>query len=216
MAPLFQGDWEFDHGSLAQSVVVDLAKYREYIGVLIENDQLRATMGQRSRQRAVQLFEWKSIVAQYELLWNELARSASELTFSPTAGARYIQPDYFRAFAHYATAWLDDESPVRLTRAGKEILNSETILPPNHPASEFRLLDPELLRQVLLAFEHSSPETAPSGKPQGEESRVRKLGSLIAHLDSSRGCHPDYLRRHVLWLIKYGFVDRVDQETRQY
>ena len=184
----------FDHLSLAQSVVVDLNAYRQSLQQLIRNDDLRMRMGAASRERALSHFSWPVIIAQYEALWMELAKVASKTPFTPERQIAYTRPPYFDAFSGYATSQLPEDLPLRLTESGMRLLKGEELLP-SYPAMA-ETLDEGLLRQALEAM-----------KIGGRLWRTYRLGTLAEDVAESRCIHPDLARRHVMWLLKYGFIE---------
>src|SRR5262249_2977175 len=65
--------WEFDHLALGQSVAIDVEAFQSHLQTIIENEQLRRTMGENSRRRAEALYSFPAVVKRYEELWSELA-----------------------------------------------------------------------------------------------------------------------------------------------
>ena len=67
----------------ASSTSVDLERLIERLTVLIEQPQLRRTMGEAGRARAQQSFDWSVVFAQYQELWAELNARRLALADSP-------------------------------------------------------------------------------------------------------------------------------------
>jgi starch synthase len=57
----------------AQSTAVDIATCTQAFAMLIADADLRKRMGDSGRQRAQQVFDWKTVIRQYEDLWLDLA-----------------------------------------------------------------------------------------------------------------------------------------------
>jgi glycosyltransferase involved in cell wall biosynthesis len=188
--------FEADHLALAQSVIVDNAAYTQYLQRLIENDDLRHTMAEESRERALSHFSWPVVVEQYETLWEELAAMAPTLVFEPKDRTDYTHIPYFDAFRTYPTGLLPEEAPIRLTASGVKLLRGKEPLPSYPGFSE--TLDETLLHQALQAvkFNRFFHRTYP-------------WSALAEDLADSRNVEPDRARRHVLWLLKYGYLESI-------
>jgi glycosyltransferase involved in cell wall biosynthesis len=186
--------WEFDHLSLAQSVVVDPAAYRLCLQRLIDDEGMRARMARRSRERALALYSWHTVIGQYEALWEELAESAIGVPMDRAGTTIYNQPPYFDAFCHYATAVISDRAHLRLTAAGTRMLRGREALPSY--LSRLECLSADLLQEALVAL-----------KVSRRLGRGYDLGGLVEDLAGVQVRHPDAVRRHVMWLMKHGFVE---------
>lgn len=62
------------HYLMSQTVVIDIIKYEEAFQKLIDDEELRKTMGEQSRKRAEQHYDWKVIIEQYNNLWERLIK----------------------------------------------------------------------------------------------------------------------------------------------
>ena len=58
-----------DNFYLAQSVCVDAGKTYEYLLDLIDNKNLRLKLGENGYQRALEKYDWKALIPEYEKLW---------------------------------------------------------------------------------------------------------------------------------------------------
>jgi len=187
----------FDHFSIGQSVALDMQEMANYLQLLIDNEALRNEMSQRSRKRASDLYSFRPIAKQYEELWCELERISRSSDARP-APVRLSRPLYYHFFGHYASTALSDETVLSITAAGAEICRAKRIAPP-YPAvlSGFQILDEDILRKALdscLRDGHSDV----------------RLGMLVELLGKACGYHSDHLRRHIMWLIKYGYLTPLD------
>jgi glycosyltransferase involved in cell wall biosynthesis len=188
--------FEADHLALAQSVVVDNAAYAQYLQRLIENDGLRQTMAEASRERALSRFSWPVVVGQYEALWAELAALAPTLIYEPKDRTDYTHMPYFDAFRTYPTGLLPEETPIRLTASGTRLLRGKEPLPSYPGFSE--TLDESLLHQALQAV-----------KINRLFHRSYRWSALAEDLADSKRVEEDRARRHVLWLLKYGYIEPI-------
>lgn len=206
-SPLLVGDREFDLGALAQSVAVDFVRLRAALKTMIDNDEMRSDMARNSRSRAVSVYSWPRVVERFESLWVELISEARKVPFETRAGAVHYRPAFFEAFGHFASHLLEDGVEICAHRGDATPTPVEIHeLPMTHPASALNLLNRDLLSHIMTVLA-SSPEVGDSGH---REQRKFTVGDLIRHLESYSQGGQDYMRRHLMWLIKYGYVDVLD------
>lgn len=180
-----------DHLRLAQSVVMDPGAYRRHLQALVGNPQLRREMGRRSRERAVALYSWRSVIRQYEALWSELAEEAGT-PYVAGPHAAYCTPAYYDTYRHFATAEIPDSTLLKLSDSGGAVVSGKEVLP-EYPGVAYTL-DAELLQKALVALKVTS--RLGQGYP---------LGQLVQ--DLGEGDEASRMRRHVLWLCKYGYLE---------
>ncbi|MGB2716708.1 MAG: glycosyltransferase family 4 protein [Vicinamibacterales bacterium] len=192
LAPLLQGDFEYDHGVLAQSVAVDTDALEHFLRVLVENAPLRAAMSERSRARALNVYAWPTIVAEYESLWTELSAAAARSTEGPVKTTAYVKPRYILAFQHYASELVSDEAVIRLTAGGSELCRRGRNAFP-HLEDACGLIDTVLLTELLRTLE-------------GAGGQGQSIDGLIIGLSCDVPYKPDVVRRHVMWLLKHALI----------
>jgi hypothetical protein len=110
----------YDHylANTSGCVAVDVAACVEAYVRLIENAELRQTMGRVARQRAEEVFDWRVVVRAYQELWGELAAIRSAAADPPAPDGRPPHPlreDPFAMFANFATVELTAHTRVRGT-----------------------------------------------------------------------------------------------------
>jgi len=193
----------FDQFTVGQSVAVDMSEMETYLHLLVNNEQLRSEMAERSRKRASACYSFRAVAKQYEELWLDLERIASRIAARPEV-VQLSRPRYYHFFGHYASRSLSDETPLEITSAGRQITRAKRIVPA-YPAflSAFQILDEDVLRKTLeLATGQNLPKV-------GSLVDVR-LGTLVQALRKECAYHPDHLCRHIMWLIKYGYLSPLD------
>ncbi len=187
----------FDHLALAQSVAVDMRAFVEAVKRLLSEPALLETMGKRSRERAVELYSWPKVVARHEALWAELSEEASLNPAPQRDGARYARPDYGRAFAHFATKILDDDTQLRLTPLGRSLCRGEVSMP-THYIEQWQYLDLNVVKRIV------------GGLIRSDETGERlSLGRIVAVMSKKSGdalVH-DFIVRHAMFLVKYGYAE---------
>jgi glycosyltransferase involved in cell wall biosynthesis len=114
------------HWLLGQSVGSDLRIATRYMKTLLENPQLRASMGKAARARVEALYAWPVIVRQYEELLGKLversrARRREANPFRHGLGSY----DYIEIFRHYATGVFESDASLRVTETGRRFFEHE-------------------------------------------------------------------------------------------
>lgn len=119
-------DNAYDHycGNVSQSTAVDVAAAATAYAALVVNPDLRRSMGQAARRRALDTFDWRVVVAAYQDLWRHLTevRAAAaggagiRVAVARPTGAAPLVPLYddpFRLFEGYPTARIRRATEVR-------------------------------------------------------------------------------------------------------
>jgi hypothetical protein len=200
--------WAQDLLSTSQSIAIDLGKYAESIQALIDSDTLRREMGERSRQRALALYSLPAIVRQYEALWGELADIARHL-HTPPGSARFDRPAYFDLYGHFASNSLSGETRLRLTAVGEQMARTGAYWPSNPGTlSDFKILDESLLRRMLEKVAAADPGGC---ETRGLHNSSFRMDDLVESFVEEQAFPSDYIRRHCMWLIKYGGFEVVSE-----
>ncbi len=71
--------WEDDHLRIAQSVTVDIEEMTRFLDILIGNPDRRVSMGEAAHKNVLAHFDWKCVMAQVYMLWQELSQVARNL-----------------------------------------------------------------------------------------------------------------------------------------
>lgn len=200
-SPLYGGEWESDHASLGQTVIVDPQKMREYLTALVLNAELREKMGKRSRERAVSEYSWRRVIHEYESLWAELQMTARNTPSLHSSRHNYTRPAYFDTFRHYATKLLDDNTRLRLSPFGDFSLERRSQAFLFHPAVRAGKLSALWLDGLLGDLRSTSEE-------QPRAPITRTIGHLIEFARTKCiTATDDDIRRHVMWLLKQGYAE---------
>ncbi len=184
--------WQYDHVVQGQSVALDIKCMHERLQLLIRRPDLRATMSERSRARAVAEFSYASVALRYDELWTQLATIADKVQPRPTA-RRFDQPAYFNCFGHFSTKELRDDGTIRKT--GNNALSVRKLIRITQmELTGLLVFDESLLERLIQLL--SIKETV---------SESISVGQLIS-LTSDETRLPDTVRRHILLLIKHGIA----------
>jgi D-inositol-3-phosphate glycosyltransferase len=172
-----------DHLLLGQATVVDIDALAGALQRLADDPDLRQRMAAESRRRAREKFDWRIIIRRYDQLWDELVEIASQLHGSPSRRT-YATPSFRSAFAHYATAVLDQSTRLGLSDAGWRVLAGEEPLP-----------------AYLAQLDAISPSMAEAALHRAADLLPASFEALAEALDKgSAGRH------HVMWLLKHGLL----------
>ncbi len=170
-----------------QSVVIDLPALERALVELSSNPDLRARMAEQSRRKALVSFGWPAIVGAYESLWAELEAVAGGLHVEAEPRPSAYDPPLFGMVGHYASRVLADHAELELTSAGRALLDGRDVLP---FSGRFEIHDDGLLSELLGALEGGPRTVEALGRPYAQSGRAL---------------------RHLLWLLKFGFVALVDR-----
>jgi glycosyltransferase involved in cell wall biosynthesis len=175
-------------------VSVDIEATAQAFVQLFESAELRQRMGQAGKQRAQQLYDWATIIAQYESLWKEqtqlrlAAQKVDQVTLPPHAWPARMDP--FFAFESYPTQTLKPTSVLALTDASA----TKALLRVNQYKS--------------LAMVNFAKLVLPTDAEIAHVLNVAAQGScsaqaLIQGIDPSRQA---FVMRSLAWLLKLGVL----------
>lgn len=183
-------------GQVSQCTAVDVAAATEAFSALAENPDLRRKMGDAARRRALETFDWRVVIGQYQSLWRELAHIRNRADESaPVVEGRPLHPlrdDPFSLFDGYATATVGVETVVSLpsgiiaAEAGARLaaLRAHTM---NDFAHSVMLSDQEIEALLSSLAEDGSCDVLTLAENLADDSRYR-------------------LSRTLVWLAKLGIV----------
>ena len=178
-----------DHVGLGQSVSVDLEDWYRSIETLLLNEDLRRRMGEASRRRAVELYSNAVVAGMHRELWREVQEECAGQDEAIAYKQELSAPDYFRCFGHYASELVNDTTLLMRTELGDSALAGEIERYRTLPAMD-SLLDPQLVNALLAQF---------AGKSAS-------MGDVCGKAMEQHPATASTARRHVMWLIKHGFV----------
>jgi glycosyltransferase involved in cell wall biosynthesis len=183
--------WRYDHMVLGQSVAIDLDNLFQSLQELVRNEDLRRRMAVASRDRAVREFSYEAIARRYDALWHELAAQAAEVERLAARG-RFDQPSYSAILQHYASEQVTDDTLVAKSYWVDRVTAIET-------QSANGWGRPVLSDGLLNNLVEFVDEHCPSGR------LPLRVGALVLSM-AEKGYRREIVRRHILWLIKYGYL----------
>ena len=117
---------------LAQQTVVDINELRQYLKILINNEDLRHRFGTNGRARVLERFCWRVVMNRYKDLWKE---QWQQLDQTGQVVEWHAPLNIEKQFGHFATALLDAQtifkrtSHVPLLSSGRRIDESRVPYP---------------------------------------------------------------------------------------
>jgi len=190
---------DYDHyiGNTSQLVAVDTGAAAQAFAALIGDPALRRRMGAAARAEARERFDWRTVVAQTQELWADLAdrrRVLEEVaplrdrSVASKAVAHPARPDPFTAFAAYPSFQLHPESIVRLAPGAS-------------------VAEGERRRRSRLA-EFAAPVLPTAADLAAIIARLEESGSASAQdlVDAVRSEHPLRVFRALVWMAKMDLV----------
>jgi alpha-maltose-1-phosphate synthase len=172
----------------AQATAINIGEVRDALVNLGRSRELRTSMGEAGRRRAVHSFDWRTIIKAYQALWAELEAMRGTEPIRHSAPNPH-HPDPFTLFESFASHKITDESAISLSLAlnAKERtsigLRSLALRTPG----DLLLSDEGIVRIVALL----------------EKSGDLSLGSILTHMAGSK----NRTVRSILWLVKIGALE---------
>jgi len=190
-APLYSRTQE--HFYLGQSVAVDTDELFQYLDILISHPEKRQEMGQAAREHVLANYTWQSVMQQAYALWQELAAIAATIPHTKTLIPSALQPDYFRAFGHFATQTLEGTTRLDITEQGQHACRGSSSFPV-YPGMQY-WLETSVLR-VMLRFIKSVRFFR----------QQATVDDIVTNISKKYGIEPGRVLLHILWLLKYGYI----------
>jgi alpha-maltose-1-phosphate synthase len=182
-------------GYTCSVVAVDVQAAAAAFEKLINSPELGRQMGEAGQQRAQQVYDWKTVIAQYEALWatqTELrmaAKNNGALDLKPLAHPWPARMDPFHAFASYPTQVLTPQTPLALVDA-----DAPTAL---QRALAYRQLAMVDFAKIIL------PTEAEIASVLHAASQPQAAQALLAGIAQERQA---FVFRSLAWLLKLGVL----------
>ena len=188
-------------GHACSLVAVDVAATVDAFKRLFLSAELRRQMGEAGRQRAREVYDWATIIPQYEALWAQLTeiRTAQAKDLKPLAHPWPARMDPFYAFSAYPTRMLTEQTLLELvdanTQAAAKIASAYKQLAMVEFAKFVLPTDNELQSVLRLAGHDPKPAII-----------------LVSEIDEKRR---PYVFRSLAWLVKLGVLQIAETSRDQ-
>ena len=190
-------------GHTCSLVAVDVQATAAALTRLFNSPELRRQMGEAGRKRAVEVYDWKPIIGQYEALWAKqtelrLAAKAEEdkNAVKPLTHPWPARMDPFHAFATYPTQALTPQTLLALVDTNFEVAVQRALA--------YRQLAMVDFAKVILPSEAEIRAVLQTATPTGAA-----LEWVQAIPDDRRA----FVFRALVWLVKLGVLKVVAPET---
>lgn len=179
-------------GHACSLVAVDAQATTEAFIRLFQSPELRKRMGEAGRQRARVVYDWASIIPQYEALWAQLTeiRKVQAPVLKPLPHPWPARMDPFHAFASYPTRTLSEQTLLGLVNA-----DADTALKRTLAWRQLAMID---FAKVILPTEAEI-----QGVLRAAASGPRAARELIATIPADR---QSFVFRSLVWLVKLGVL----------
>jgi hypothetical protein len=181
-------------GHTCSLISVDIEATAQAFIQLFESAELRQRMGQAGKLRAQQIYDWSTVIAQYETLWQEqtqlrlAAQTADQVVVPPHAWPARIDP--FFAFESYPTQTLKPTSMLALADASA----TEALLRVN----QYKTLAMVNFAKLVLPTDAEISQVL-NAAAQGPTSAQ----ALVKGIEPSRQA---FVLRSLAWLLKLGVL----------
>jgi glycosyltransferase involved in cell wall biosynthesis len=182
-------------GYTCSVVAVDVQAAAVAFKKLISSPALRRLMGEAGQQRARQVYDWKTVIAQYEALWatqTELrmaAKNNGAQDLKPLAHPWPARMDPFHAFASYPTQVLTPQTRLALVDA-----DAPTALQRTLAYRQLAMVD--FAKLILPTEAEISSVLHAASQPQAAQ-------ALLAGISQERQA---FVFRSLAWLLKLGVL----------
>ncbi len=188
-------------GFACEFVAVDIQKATEYFDALVASRELRLQMGKAAHERALQCYDWRVVLNDYQSLWQSLQQRRMGMNMNmdmdmdmdghdfgknPLAAA-LDRPDPFEFFAGYASQTLNDQSMLRLNQWVDEANFQQTVSLSVHNYALAMLPSWRQVEQIQQQLSQSD----------------LTVGSFIRQVEKSQAPR---VRRYLLWMMKVGWI----------
>ena len=197
--------WQFDQFAIGQSVAIDMGEMEGYLDRLMNDVELCQQMSVASREVARTGYSFSTIAKRYNDLWDELGGIAGGI-HGAQQRAGFAWPRYYSTFKHYASTSLTGETALTITVSGESALRLKrlSVAVPEY-LTHFQILDSKVLEMAL----HTLVEHKSGRRGEGlvlDYSTGMRISAVIDWLRTQSTLHSHHLLRHILWLVKYGYV----------
>ncbi|MBH88612.1 MAG: glycosyl transferase-like protein [Magnetovibrio sp.] len=179
-------------GNTSSLISVDVDATIDAFYRLFSSRELRIKMGQDGQRRAVDVYDWETIIPQYESLWTNLASMRKEQSINTCSNRSPVWLDPFYAFRGYPTTRLGLDTGLKLRHGslGQSLKHLQSL---------------NALAMVNFAA-HVMPSMDEAEKVihslVGCEKTVDEILRLFPAEESQ------HLRRSLVWMLKLGILSR--------
>jgi alpha-maltose-1-phosphate synthase len=183
-------------GHTCSLVAVDVQAAAAAFERLFASPELRRQMGEAGRKRAVEVYDWKPIIGQYEALWAK--QTELRLAAEPLPHPWPARMDPFHAFASYPTQTLTPQTRLALVDADAQTAITRALA--------YRQLAMVDFAKVILPSEAEIRAVLQS---------ATTTGAALEWVQAIPENRRPLVFRALAWLVKLGVLKVVTQATSQ-
>lgn len=177
------------HLALGQSLALDPVALESAFLEAFDDLGGRMSRSAAARLRALERYDWSSLVPRYEAVWDELLEVPTDVERARAPREHPMRMDFRRIFAGYPTTFLAPDSRVATAELGEQLLEAGVSLPIHSALASF--FSPDLTAATL--------HTAQGGV------RVEDLREAISTSPHASLDHDADLL--IAWLLKHGALN---------
>ena len=171
---------------LAQCMAVDTEELYKHLYELVNDNDLRDSMGTNAKKAVKDNYHWSNIILDYEALWDSLFEQSVAYSGEIPVKKNPFLNDYFNLFSHYPTSTINKKNLCAITWDGKNVLKTgQTPTPYTNIGS---LLNNKIILAILECL---------INKPK----KVNELLSI-----DSLSIKENELIFTLLWMAKYSLI----------
>jgi D-inositol-3-phosphate glycosyltransferase len=184
LIPTYWADCGFSWGkrfNLAQSLAVDIDKLVECMQALLEDEELRKTMGMAARQHVESKFAWENVIMQYDTLFQEIAsgtRDESKVDNEKIVERLNSSVTPSDIFKSYPTEFVTEEFRIRIRNIDGFTAYSNVV----------ELVDVEIVNRIANLIARD----------------VTKVGGITQVLEKQHGIPAQKMLFQIMLMLKYG------------
>ncbi len=177
---------------LSQCMVIDTEQLFDSLNKLIEDNEFQKTIGNNACKVVKNSYLWKSIIKDYEILWEDLFSQSVKLSEHVECPENPFRTNYTHQFSHYPTHILQSTNICSLTDAGQKAIDTLSLPLPYTDISP--LIDNTLALNILI-------------KTSAKATQVQEI-----HKTFGQGAVIESINYILLWMAKYGLLHIINQE----
>ncbi len=180
---------------LAQCMVVDLEILYSTLQTLLKDPHLRRKIGDKSKEKARDNYNWEVIIKKCEEFWADLYQQSQlnqlkDDTIHTPLIDNPFRNNYLEAFKHYPTTIINDTNLCCLTKDGIEVQRNRIIPLPYLDVTS--ILQSENIITIIDCL----------------KTKKRKVADIISL--NSLSIDQDIIKYTLLWMAKYGLIQILD------
>lgn len=176
--------------TINQQICIDISSYAEAIARLATDASLRKEMGDAGKKRALELFDWRVVIPQYQSLWAEqteirLSVTSNEVNAKPRSPLSELDP--FQSYVHYPTKTISPGTKINAPTQVESVEVDRLLNISGAETFDRAIASPAYLTKLQHVIHQHGPLTLS---------------------DLSNKCNEpiSQIQGQVLWLAKYGLV----------